>query len=231
MEGSGLRCGPNSEDRGAYHESVHEYDSRHLRSSKGSFRPSDVGLDGDGGVPVSVLMLTGARGSGKSCVGAALAAQQDRPFVDLDAAALALTGLDSVAEVFEQAGEHAWRQAEAAALKESLRIPEVIIATGGGVPCIDPGRSQLLRARSEGTAIVVWLRCSPEVRVNGGPCGGCKWSGGRRRAGDRGRDFLRTSLWGAGSESGVRSESTSHGSLAVDELAASLGLHSGSEAE
>ena len=163
MEGSGLRCGPNSEDRGAYHESVHEYDSRHLRSSKGSFRPSDVGLDGDGGVPVSVLMLTGARGSGKSCVGAALAAQQDRPFVDLDAAALALTGLDSVAEVFEQAGEHAWRQAEAAALKESLRIPEVIIATGGGVPCIDPGRSQLLRARSEGTPIVVWLRCSPEV--------------------------------------------------------------------
>jgi shikimate kinase len=112
---------------------------------------------------VSVILLIGARGSGKTAVGSVLATLLGRPLVDLDEAALALTGLERVSDVFEQAGEHAWRQAEAAALEDAIRTPRAIIATGGGVPCVDPPRVVLQRARGEGGVTTVWLRCTPEV--------------------------------------------------------------------
>lgn len=118
-----------------------------------------------GSDPVSVILLTGSRGSGKSRVGAVVAAGLNRTFIDLDDVALAMTGLDSVTEVFDRVGEHAWRQAEAAALAESLKQANAVIATGGGVACIDPPRSVLQRARTDGVATTVWLRCSPDVLV------------------------------------------------------------------
>ncbi|MDP7029903.1 MAG: shikimate kinase [Phycisphaerales bacterium] len=113
--------------------------------------------------PVTVsIALIGARGSGKSTVGSEAARTLGRPFVDLDAMALAITGADSVTAVFEQAGVHAWRQAEAAAL-EAVRASGAVIATGGGVPAVDPPRHVLEAARGSGEIETLWLRCSIET--------------------------------------------------------------------
>ncbi len=108
------------------------------------------------------IALIGARGSGKSTIGRAVAAKLNRPFFDLDAAALTLTGAESVTAVFEQAGPHAWRQAEAAALQDVVGSGAVI-ATGGGVPAVDPPRHVLASSRAKAVVTVLWLRCRPET--------------------------------------------------------------------
>ena len=107
----------------------------------------------------SVIALIGGRGSGKSTIGARLAESLGRPFVDLDERALALTGASTIRDVFARSGEAAWRQAEAQALAAVLDTPGVVLATGGGVPCVDPVRYVLRAARQEGRIHTIWLKC------------------------------------------------------------------------
>ena len=111
----------------------------------------------------SAILLIGPRGAGKTTVGRLLASSLNLAFIDLDDTALALTGAKSIQDVFETAGEAAWRQAEAAALESSLTGGDVVIATGGGVACIDPAMHVLHAARVAKQAVTVWLRCSDAV--------------------------------------------------------------------
>ncbi len=111
----------------------------------------------------SAILLIGPRGAGKTTVGRLLASSLKLAFIDLDDTALALTGANSIQVVFETAGEAAWRQAEAAALESSLTGGDVVIATGGGVACIDPAMHVLHAARVAKQAVTVWLRCSDAV--------------------------------------------------------------------
>ena len=109
------------------------------------------------------VAIIGPRGAGKSTIGRLLAAQWGLPLVDLDVDALALTGVASIREVFASSGEAAWRQAEAMALENALAGPPAVIATGGGVPCVDPPRHVLAAARAADVLQVVLLKCSAEV--------------------------------------------------------------------
>lgn len=97
-------------------------------------------------------MLVGAPGAGKSTVGQALAARLDLPFRDVDAVIERRAG-KSVAEIFADAGEPAFRAQEEQVTAELLRRPGVL-ALGGGAVLAASTRDALAGHR------VVWLRVS-----------------------------------------------------------------------
>jgi shikimate kinase len=112
---------------------------------------------------LSAVVLVGARASGKTTVGRLLATAYQVGFIDLDERALALSGELSVRAVFERQGEPAWRTAEATALTTAIEESPVVIATGGGVACIDPPRRVLQMAADAGIVEIVWLRCDGQT--------------------------------------------------------------------
>ncbi len=98
------------------------------------------------------VYLIGFMGAGKSTVGTMVAAELDRPFVDLDARIEAASGR-SVREIFEDAGEQAFRAIETSALESLAEEPPSIVACGGGVVLRDANRAFLKR-----TGLVVYLK-------------------------------------------------------------------------
>jgi shikimate kinase len=105
-------------------------------------------------------------GSGKTTVGSALADRLGRPFFDSDEMIEARTGM-TVAQIFRERGEAAFRAEEASALVEAMAsaAPAVIAAAGGAV--LDDRNRRLIRS----AALVVWLQARPAVlatRVGGG---------------------------------------------------------------
>lgn len=103
------------------------------------------------------VVLIGLRASGKSTVGLALARVLGTGFIDLDDRTRTLLGAASIRAAFEQAGEPAFRQAEASALAAALVEPASVIALGGGTPTA-PGAEELLKAaKAAGRAAIVFL--------------------------------------------------------------------------
>ena len=92
-------------------------------------------------------------GSGKTTVGQELARRLARPYLDSDAQVVRRTGR-SVAEIFADQGEPAFRAEEKAALTEALSspVPAVVSVAGGAV--LDPANREALRR----AGTVVWLR-------------------------------------------------------------------------
>ena len=75
------------------------------------------------------IYLTGFMGCGKTTVGRRLAQRLGVPFVDLDEEIERRAGM-TVRQIFEQQGEPAFRQMEAEALRGTLALPDVVVATG-----------------------------------------------------------------------------------------------------
>ena len=97
------------------------------------------------------VYLTGFMGSGKTTVGRRLAAHLGVPFVDLDEAIEQWAGA-TVRDIFATQGEAAFRKLEAEALRDTARLPDVVVATGGGTMVSEPN------ARWIGTnGLSVWL--------------------------------------------------------------------------
>jgi shikimate kinase len=107
------------------------------------------------------VVLVGMMGSGKSTVGRILARRWGRRFLDSDE--VIERRLDrTVAEIFRQEGEVAFRRLEAEALEEALEAtPTAVVAAAGGV-VLDPGNRALL----QGAPTVVWLRAEPQVLLD-----------------------------------------------------------------
>jgi shikimate kinase len=113
------------------------------------------------------VVLVGMMGAGKTSVGRALAERLGRRFLDSDAMIEGRTGR-SVAQIFADDGEPAFRDLESEVLREALGAsePAVVAAAGGSV--LDPDN----RARIAAAGTVVWLHAAPEVlaeRVRGAP--------------------------------------------------------------
>jgi shikimate kinase len=112
------------------------------------------------------VVLVGLMGSGKTTVGRRLAALLGRPFVDADAALEQITER-TVAEVFAEDGEAAFRALEADTFEELLEHHEpTVIASGGGLVLREDNRARLRRPE----VTVVYLEASPSFlasRVEG----------------------------------------------------------------
>jgi shikimate kinase len=112
-----------------------------------------------------LTLLIGPRGCGKTSIGRALADRRGVSFVDLDDLVLARFAEPTVAAVWEDRGEPAWREAEVATL-DALLLPPIadggaVIALGGGTPMIPAAREIIEAARTAGVVrAVVYLKCT-----------------------------------------------------------------------
>lgn len=102
------------------------------------------------------LWLIGMMGSGKTAVARALAARWDADWIDTDAEVSRRTGC-SIAQLWGDKGEAAFRHMEAAAVERAAAGSPAIIATGGGA-VLDG--SSVASMRESG--LVVWLSVSPD---------------------------------------------------------------------
>ena len=80
------------------------------------------------------IFLIGFMGSGKTTLGRKLASRMGFEFIDLDHKLEQQVEL-SIAEYFSFFGEDAFRKLESEVLKKTPYPDDVIISTGGGLPC------------------------------------------------------------------------------------------------
>ena len=104
------------------------------------------------------VTLIGYRGTGKSTVAARLADSLGLPWLDADAVLEERVGCP-IAELVGGRGEAAFRDAEAAVLRDLLPAFPGVLATGGGV-VLRPENRRLLRAAGRP---VVWLTAPADV--------------------------------------------------------------------
>jgi shikimate kinase len=121
--------------------------------------------------PVAAIFLVGFMGAGKSTVGQALGRELGWFFEDLDERVERREGR-SVAEIFRDSGEAAFRQAERAALREVLQelstgVPRIVALGGGAFSKTE--NAALLKASSVPTLFLdapveeLWQRCKTQA--------------------------------------------------------------------
>lgn len=109
------------------------------------------------------IFLIGFMGSGKSTLGRLLADAMGYQFVDTDQLIEEKCGC-SVAQIFAEKGENAFRQLEREMLEKLLKLQRIVVATGGGMACKQEniekmnaaGTTIYLQASAENLAI--WLK-------------------------------------------------------------------------
>jgi shikimate kinase len=123
-------------------------------------------------MPGSVF-LTGPMGAGKSTIGRQLSKRLKRSFHDSDHEIESRTGVD-IPLIFELEGEAGFRKREKDVIDALTRLPDIILATGGGA-ILDPDN----RARLAERGTVIYLHTSVNQQL-------------RRTARDRNRPLLQT---------------------------------------
>lgn len=105
----------------------------------------------------SNIYLIGFMGTGKSTIGRQLAQQLHYQFFDSDQAIEAKAGLP-IAEIFEQAGEAAFRELEREFIESGHPQEGCVISCGGGL-IMQPGLKEVMQKRG----IIVSLFASAET--------------------------------------------------------------------
>ena len=103
------------------------------------------------------ILLVGFMAAGKTTLGKALAHELGLQFVDLDHY-IENRYHCTVAQLFSERGEEAFRQIERNMLHEVAEFEDVVISTGGGTPCFFDNMDYM---NAQGTT--VFLEASPEV--------------------------------------------------------------------
>ncbi len=102
-----------------------------------------------------VLTLIGYRAVGKTAVAQVLAPRLGWDWVDADVEIERHAG-KTIAEIFAQDGEPAFRELEAAVTRELCGRDQLVFASGGGCPLREENRHALKAAGK-----VVWLQAQP----------------------------------------------------------------------
>ena len=108
----------------------------------------------------SNVVLVGPMGSGKTSVGRRLACVLKRDFFDSDFEIVNKTGV-AIDHIFDIEGEEGFRQRETQMLKDLCEIPNIVLATGGGI-VIKPENREILKNDNN---FVVYLSSSIEQLV------------------------------------------------------------------
>lgn len=106
------------------------------------------------------IVLLGYRGSGKTSIGKKLASELWKDFVDLDDATRSRFNNQTIADIWAEHGESAFRAAEAEAASELFAKDDLVIATGGGILTHDAGKAAVQSAEH---ATRIYLSCTPGV--------------------------------------------------------------------
>lgn len=109
--------------------------------------------------PCRSIVLVGMMGAGKTSIGRRLARALDWPFVDADAE-IELAAGTSIANIFAEIGEAAFRESEHHVIARLLDGPRRVVALGGG-GFVDGRTRALVKAR----AISIWLCADLDVLV------------------------------------------------------------------
>ncbi len=80
------------------------------------------------------VFLIGYMGSGKTTIGKKIAEKINMHFIDLDLF-IENRYRKNIRQIFEEKGEAVFRKIEAQALKEVAEFEDIVVSTGGGVPC------------------------------------------------------------------------------------------------
>lgn len=97
-------------------------------------------------------------GVGKTTIGRRLATRLDRPFLDADAEVEAAAGR-TVAEIFADFGEAAFRDGERRVIARLLDEPKPVVLALGGGAFMDPDTRAIIKER----ALSVWLRADVDT--------------------------------------------------------------------
>ncbi len=103
------------------------------------------------------LWLVGMMGSGKSCTATVLGERFGLDVIDTDSEISRRTGC-SIAQLWGERGEEAFRSMESAAVDRAAAGPPTVISTGGGAVLAD---GNIAAMRESGS--VVWLAAGVEV--------------------------------------------------------------------
>ncbi len=104
------------------------------------------------------VVLVGQMGAGKTTVGKALSASFGLPLIDIDLMLARRHNL-SIKQIFSYMGEDYFRQVEAQLISEVIRMPKVVVATGGG--CIEDKNT---RDNLSKCGTVVYLQVSLSIQ-------------------------------------------------------------------
>ena len=102
------------------------------------------------------IFLIGFMGSGKSSVGKKLSAKLGYEFKDMDHLIEENEGM-SISDIFREKGEKKFREMEQETLTKLISGENIVISTGGGVPC-QPGNMDLINMHG----ISIYLRMETE---------------------------------------------------------------------
>ena len=105
------------------------------------------------------IFLIGMMGSGKSSTGPILAEILKYKYLDLDVLIEKLTK-KTVDKVFSNDGEEYFRDLETQCLQEIIKLPSVVVSTGGGI-VLKKENWGILRQ-----GIIVWLDINKEIALN-----------------------------------------------------------------
>ena len=108
----------------------------------------------------SIIFLIGFMGSGKTTLGKALSEKLNYSFIDSDNWIEQNEHL-TVSKMFEVLGEEKFRELELNFIEHSKKLNNVVIATGGGLPCNNSLIDSLLKIGK-----VFYLKTSEEVLLN-----------------------------------------------------------------
>jgi shikimate kinase len=105
------------------------------------------------------VILIGYRGSGKTTIGKLIADQLWKKFVDVDDETCKRFNGKTIAAIWQESGEPAWRKAEVAVTQELCARKGMVIGLGGGT-LMQPGARQAVKDAQN--TVRIYLKCEAQ---------------------------------------------------------------------